>query len=239
MDLISPLPMSNGHNAIQVFADTGSKGIHIEPCHMEIGAESVAKLLWNRVIHYHGLLKKIISDRDKRYSGHFMTELYKLLEIQANVSTAYQLQTDRQTERANQEIEQYPQIFIAQHQSDWSDWMALAEFFYNNKVNSSTKETLFFLMYGKHPWKGIEPRYISKSEDVTNFAKQIKLIRDNTEAVLLKAKAQMTLRYNLRRREAPKFKLVTKFMLKPPTLNKIDLPRSFQISGLDSMSLSF
>ena len=98
MDLIGPLPMSNGNNAIQVFADTGSKAIHIEPVHMEINAEGVAKLMRDRVIRYHGVPEKIISDRDKRYSGNFMMELSKLLGIQLNTSMAYRPETDRQTE---------------------------------------------------------------------------------------------------------------------------------------------
>ena len=89
MDLIGPLPISNGNNVIQVFTDTGSKAIHIEPAHMEINAEGVAKLMCNRMIRYHGIPEKIISDRDKRYSGNFMTELSKLLGIQLNMSTAY------------------------------------------------------------------------------------------------------------------------------------------------------
>ena len=88
MDLIGPLPMSNGNNTIQVFADTGSKAIHTEPA-KEINAEGVTKLMCDRVIRYHGVPEKIISDRDKRYSGNFMTELSKLLEIQLNTSTAY------------------------------------------------------------------------------------------------------------------------------------------------------
>ena len=82
---------------------------------MEINAEGVAKLMHDRVVHYHRLPEKVISDRDKRYSGHFMMELYKLLGIKANVSTAFRPQTNGQTEHANQEIEQYLHIFINYH----------------------------------------------------------------------------------------------------------------------------
>jgi hypothetical protein len=207
MDLIGPLPMSNGNNAIQVFANTGSKAIHIEPVHMEINAEGVAKLLRDRVIRYHGVPEKIISDRDKRYSGNFMTELSKLLGIQLNTSTAYRPQTDGQTERSNQEIEQYLRIFINYHQTDWSDWLALAEFTYNDKINASTKTTPFFSMYGQHPWKGVEPIYKTKSEHAKNFASRMQKVRDEAAASLSKAQETMTKRYNLRRRTEPKFKV--------------------------------
>jgi hypothetical protein len=62
MDLIGPLPESNGYNAIQVWADTSTKAIHIEPMDMHVTAEGVAKLTHNRVIRYHGVPRKIISD---------------------------------------------------------------------------------------------------------------------------------------------------------------------------------
>jgi hypothetical protein len=197
MDLISPLPMSNGNNVIQVFADTGSKAIYIEPVHMEINAEGVAKLLHNCVIRYHRVPEKIISDRDKRYSGRFMTELSKLLEIQLNTSMAYRPQTDGQTEQSNQEIEQYLRIFINYHQTDWSDWLALAEFTYNDKINASTKTTPFFSMYGQHPWKGVEPIYKMKSEHARDFAERMKKVRDEASASLSNAKEAMIKRYNL------------------------------------------
>jgi hypothetical protein len=169
MDLIGPLPMSNGYNTIQVFTDTGSKGIHIEPVNMEINAEEVAKLMCDHVIRYHRLPEKVISDRDKRYLGNFMMELYKLLGIKANVSTVFRPQTDGQTERANQEIEQYLRIFINYHQTDWSDWLAMAEFLYNDKVNALTKHTPFMLMHERHSWKGSESIYNSKSESAKEF----------------------------------------------------------------------
>jgi hypothetical protein len=214
MDLIGLLPMSNGYNVIQVFADTGSKGIHIEPVNMEINAEGVAKLMRDHVIRYHGLPEKVISDRDKRYSGNFMTELYKLLGIKANVSMAFRLQTDRQTERANQEIEQYLHIFINYHQTDWSDWLAMVEFSYNDKVNASTKHTSFMLMHGRHPWKGSEPIYRSKLESAKEFVDRIKKVQDNAKAALEKAKKAMTKRYNLRRRKAPTFEVGMKVYVK-------------------------
>ena len=103
-----------------------------------------------------------------------MTELYKLIGIQANISTAYRPQTDGQTERANQEIEQYLRAFINIHQTDWAEWLSLAEFSYNDKVNSSTNETPFRYMYGQDPWKGVEPPYHSKNETAEDFALRMK-----------------------------------------------------------------
>jgi len=61
-------------------------------------------------------------------------ELNQMLEINTKLLTAYHLQTDGQTERMNQKLEQYLRMFIDHHQEQWPDWLATAEWVYNNKV---------------------------------------------------------------------------------------------------------
>ena len=84
---------------------------------------------------------KIIHDWGPQFDSRFMRDLYRLLSIEGNPSTAYHPQTDGQTERINQEIEQYLRIFINHHQNDWAEWLPLAEFSYNNKVQTSTNQS--------------------------------------------------------------------------------------------------
>ena len=59
------------------------------------------------------------------------------------VTTAYHPQTDRQTERINQELEQYLRVFIDHRQEQWLDWLGTVEFAYNNKIHAATKVSLF------------------------------------------------------------------------------------------------
>jgi hypothetical protein len=105
-----------------------------------------------------------------------MTELYKLIGIQANISMAYRPQMDGQTEGVNQEIKAYLRAFINIHQTDWVEWLSLAEFSYNDKVNSSINETPFKYLYGHDPWKGIEPRFQSRNDTAKEFAERMKTI---------------------------------------------------------------
>jgi hypothetical protein len=86
-----------------------------------------------------------------------MGDLNKLVGITGNLSTAYHPQTDRQTERMNQEIEQYLRVFVNYRQSDWAEWLACAEFSYNDKIQSSTGFSPFYVNYGRHPYKGTNP----------------------------------------------------------------------------------
>ena len=82
-------------------------------------------------------------------------------------------QTDGQTERINQELEQYLRVFISERQDDWSDWLPLATFSYNDHVHSATGYSPFFLNYGQHPWKGVETRTRVKSEEASDFVKRM------------------------------------------------------------------
>jgi transposase len=86
----------------------------------------------------------------------YTKDLLKLLDIKQNPSTAYHPQTNGQTERMNQTVEQYLWIFMDYRQNDWKEWLALAEFAYNNSEHQATKNTPFFLNYGRHPWTGTD-----------------------------------------------------------------------------------
>jgi len=67
-----------------------------------------------------------------------MWKLNRMLGIESKLSMAFHPQIDRQTERVNQELEQYLRIFINHRQEQWPKWLGTAEFAYNNKVHLST-----------------------------------------------------------------------------------------------------
>jgi len=103
----------------------------------------VARLFQDNVWKLHGLPESIIMDRGAQFVAGMMKELNQMLGIDTKLSTAYHPQTDGQMERINQELEQYLTMFIDYCQEQWPDWLAMAEFAYNNKVQTSTKVSLF------------------------------------------------------------------------------------------------
>jgi transposase InsO family protein len=111
-DLIGELPESQGFNVILVIIDHFLKMIIIIPTNMELTAMGMAQIYRDRVWSKHGLPRKIISDRGPQFAAQFVKDLNKLVGITSNLSMAYHPQTDGQTERMNQEIEQYLRIFI-------------------------------------------------------------------------------------------------------------------------------
>ena len=83
-----------------------------------------------------------------------MEDFTKVLGTKRKLSTAYHLQTDGQTERINQEIGTFLQYYVNYKQDDWTEWLAMAEFTYNDKRHIVTGKTPFKLNFRRHPWKG-------------------------------------------------------------------------------------
>ena len=107
------------------------------------------------------------------------------------MSTAFHPQTDRQTERVNQELEQYLRIFIDYRQEQQPDQLGIAEFAYNNKAHSSTKMLPFKANYGQDPRMGFEIRKKRKYEGAEKFVTKMKEIQEKTKAALRKAQEKI------------------------------------------------
>jgi len=99
----------------------------------------------------------VISNCGPQFVSGFMRELNKILGIDTKLSTAYHPQTDGQIERMNQELEQYLRMFVDYCQMNWPEWLAIAEFSYNNKIQKSIKILPFYTNYGFNPQMGFEP----------------------------------------------------------------------------------
>jgi len=109
-------------------------------------AERLAILLQDHVWKLYGLPESIIFDQGVQFVVGMMKELDRILEIETKLSMVFHLQTDGQTEHINQELEQYLRMFVDYCQEQWPDWLGTVEFAYNNKVNSSTKVSLFVMI---------------------------------------------------------------------------------------------
>jgi len=81
-----------------------------------------------------------------------------MLGIKTKLLIAFHPQTDNQTKRMNQELEQYLKFFVDYRQKDWPDWLALAEFVINNKAYSTTKMSPFMANYRRELRMGMNLR---------------------------------------------------------------------------------
>ena len=107
VDFIVELPDSVGHDAIMVVVDSLTKRAHFIPTFTTLSAAGTARLFVRHVWKHHGLPCKVVSDRGPQFVVEFTQELYRMLGIRVAATTAYHPQGDGQTERVNQELEQY------------------------------------------------------------------------------------------------------------------------------------
>jgi len=114
-------------------------------------------------------------------------ELNRMLGIKTRLSTSYYPQIDGQTERMNQELEQYLKFFIDYRQKDWPEWLALAEFAVNNKVHLTTKISPFMANYRREMKMGVNLRREEKIEKAMEFVKRMRKVQEEVEIVLMRA----------------------------------------------------
>ena len=84
----------------------------------KITVEGLVRLFRNNIWKLHRLPESVISDRGPQFVAGLTRKLNKMLGIETKLSTAYHLQTDRQTERTNQELEQYLRMYVDHRQNN-------------------------------------------------------------------------------------------------------------------------
>nr|GEU75557.1 reverse transcriptase domain-containing protein [Tanacetum cinerariifolium] len=99
MDFITKLPKTtNGYDTIWVIVDHLTKSAHFLPMRENDPIEKLMKLYMKEVVTQHGVPVSIISDRDGRFTSLFWQALHKALGTRLDMSTAYHLETDGQSE---------------------------------------------------------------------------------------------------------------------------------------------
>ena len=175
-DFITKLPLAQSYNAILVVCNHFSKMAYFIATMEKTSAEWLAKLFRDHVWKLHGLPESIILDRGVQFAVGMIRELNKLLGIQTKLSIAYHPQMDGQTERINQELEQYLRVFIDHRQEQWPDWLETTEFAYNNKIHSATKISPFKANYSQDPQMEFKGKRKRKFEVAEKFVERMKRI---------------------------------------------------------------
>jgi transposase InsO family protein len=124
---------------------------HFTPCSKSITAEETAQLILDGIVRLHGLPEEIVSDRGPQFVSKFWHHLFELLGVDIRLSSAFHPETDGQTERTNQTLEQYLRCTMNYQQDDWLDLLSQAEFVYSNTTHALTGISPFFANYGFHP----------------------------------------------------------------------------------------
>lgn len=205
-DFITGLPVCEGKDSILVVVDRFSKGAHFIPCTEKglTGAEA-ARLFHDNVWKLHGTPESTISDRGTQFNNQFLKRLYELLDIKPSFSTAYHPETDGQTERVNQILENYLRLYVSHRQDDWVKLLPQAEYSYNIHASNTTGQAPFYIWYGEHPsfYPGaVREEKVPAAEDL---AEKLKEVNAETKAMINMAQERYKEQADKHRAQDPEF----------------------------------
>jgi len=213
VDFITKLPVLKGHDSILVVCDRFLKMSHFVATTEKTTAEGLARLFRDNVWKLHGLPESVISDRGLQFAAGMMKELNKMLGIETKLSMAYYPEIDEQTERTNQELEQYLRMYVNHRQNNWAEWLAIAEFAFNNKVYTATKMSPFQVNYGRELRIGFDIRKKGKNEKVEEFVREIKERHEEARAALVKSQEEMKRQADRSRKETEEYRVSDKVLI--------------------------
>ncbi|GKE38292.1 putative reverse transcriptase domain-containing protein, partial [Tanacetum coccineum] len=150
MDFVTKLPKSSqGYDTIWVIVDRLTKSAIFTPMRETDSTEKLARMYIKEVVTRHGIPVSIICDRDPKFASHFWRSLQKALGTSLDMSTAYHPQTDGQSERTIQTLEDMLRACVIDFGNGWVKHLPLVEFSYNNSYHASIKAAPFEALYGR------------------------------------------------------------------------------------------
>jgi len=150
MDFVTGLPRTTrGYNSIWAIVDCLTKSAHFLPVKITYSIAQYARLYIREIVRLHGVPASIISDRGPHFTSQFWRKLQEALGTQLNFSTAFHSQTDGQSERTIQTLEDMLRMSVLDFRGQWDDQLPLVEFAYNNNYHSSIGMAPYEALYGR------------------------------------------------------------------------------------------
>lgn len=192
MDFVEGLPLSGSVNCVLVVVDSFTKYAHFLPLRHPFTAFVVAKLFLHNIYKLHGMPQSIISDRDRIFTSTLWKELFRLADVQLQMSSSYHPQSDGQTERLNQTMETFLRCFVNACPAQWSKWLSLAQFWYNSCFHSAVGRSPFEALYGYTPKHfGLSAVDSVQVPELSVWLKEKQLMIDLVKQHLNRAKQRM------------------------------------------------
>jgi hypothetical protein len=185
IDFIVGLPRTPaGCDSIWVIVDRLEKVAHFIQVRTNYTGAKLAELYMTWIVCLHGVPKKIVCDRGSQFTSQFWKNLHESLDTQLNFSSDYHPQTDGQTKRTNQVLEDMLRACALKHGGSWDKSLPYAEFSYNNSYQASLKMSPFEALYGR---KCRTPLYWDQIGEIQFFGpkliqeaeEQVRMIRKN------------------------------------------------------------
>ncbi|KAI3815635.1 hypothetical protein L1987_15312 [Smallanthus sonchifolius] len=181
MDFITKLPQtSGGHDSIWVIIDRLTKSAHFIPIREDYRVEKLARIYIDEIVSRHGVPLNIISDHDGQFTSRLWQSLQSALGTQLNLSTAYHPQTDGQSERTIQTLEDMLRACVIDFKGNWDLHLPLVESWQKSYADKRRKPLEFqvgdIVLLKVSPWKGVV-RFGKKGKLVPRFVGPFKILQ--------------------------------------------------------------
>ena len=184
MDFVVGLPLTGRrHDSVWVVVDRLTKSAHFLPVRTDYSLDKLAELYIKEIVRLHGIPVSIISDRDPRFTSRFWGKLQEALGTRLNFSTAFHPQTDGQSERVIQILEDMLRSCVIDLEGSWDRHIALVEFVYNNSFQSSIGMAPYEALYGRKCrtslcWTELSEKKVIGPDLIRETEEKVKMIRE-------------------------------------------------------------
>jgi transposase InsO family protein len=164
--------------------DRLTKVAHFIPVKTTFSRPQLAELYMSSIVCLHGVPKNIVSDRGTQFTLKFWERFHETLDTQLRFSSAYHAQTDGQTERVNQILEDMLRAYALQHGRSWDKSLPYVEFSYNSSYQESLKMAPFKMLYGQRChtplfWSETRERKVFRPDILEEAEKSVHMVREN------------------------------------------------------------
>ncbi|GJW49621.1 putative reverse transcriptase domain-containing protein [Tanacetum coccineum] len=189
MDFVTKLPKTEtGQDTIWVIVDRLTKSAHFLPMREEDILEKLTRQYLKEIVSRHEVPISIISDRDGKFTSHFWKSPHKALGTRFDMSTTYHPQTDGQSEKTIQTLEDMLGAYVLDFGKGWDKQLPLVDFSYNNSYYTSIKTAPFEALYGRNCrspiyWAEVGDSQLTGPEIIHETTEMIVQIRSRIQAV--------------------------------------------------------
>ncbi|KAJ9546700.1 hypothetical protein OSB04_019243 [Centaurea solstitialis] len=184
MDLITKLPKTpRGFDAIWVIVDRLTKSAHFLPIQESSSADKLADIFVREIVRLHGVPVSIVSDRDTRFTSRFWERFQKEMGTKLHFSTAFHPQTDGQSERTIQTLEDMLRACVLDFGGSWDMYLPLADFPTITTFTRVLACRLSKMLYGRKCrtpicWGEVGHRVLGSTEIVLKTTEMVQTIRE-------------------------------------------------------------
>ena len=188
MDFVTALPRTRaGYDMIWVIVDRLTKVAHFIPLKTGCSLEKMAQLYVKEIVRLHGVPRSIVSDRDPRFVSRFWKSLHEALGTKLSFSTAFHPQTDGQSERTIQTLEDMLRACALDFEGKWDEHLPLVEFAYNNSYQATIGMPPYEALYGRKcrsplHWDEVGEKAVVGPDLVVDAVEKVKGIRQRMKA---------------------------------------------------------